>query len=127
VDPRSKSPWIAVWFSSIAAALFTILVKYSAIAAVCVIFLYISYVIPVAAGFLAHGHKWTRMGPWQIGRLFRPLAVVSVLGCLFLIVIGMQPPNDIAIYIVGASVALLIIVWFGMERKRFKGPPQIGS
>jgi amino acid transporter len=125
VNPGSKSPSVAVWFASIAAALFTILVPYATIAAVCVIFLYISYVLPVAAGFFAHGRRWTRMGPWQIGRLYRPLAVVSVLGCLFLIVVGMQPPNHQAVFIVGGAVALLVVVWFALERKRFKGPPQI--
>ncbi len=125
VNPRTKSPSVAVWFAAIAAALFTILVPYTTIAAVCVIFLYISYVLPVAAGFLAHGRSWTQMGPWQIGRLYRPLAVVSTLGCLFLIVIGMQPPNEQAVKIVGGVVVLLVVVWFGLERRRFKGPPQI--
>ena len=66
---------------------------------------------------------WKQMGPGQIGRLYRPLAVVSVLGCLFLIVIGMQPPNDQALRIVGGAVVLLLVVWFGLERKRFRGPP----
>lgn len=125
VNPTSKSPSVAVWFAAIAAALFTILVPYVTIAAVCVIFLYISYVLPVAAGFLAHGRTWTRMGPWHIGRLYRPLAVISTLGCLFLIVIGMQPPNEQAVKIVGGTVVLLLIVWFGLESKRFKGPPQV--
>ena len=123
VNPASKSPSAAVWFAALAAALFTILVPYVTITAVCVIFLYISYVLPVAAGFFAHGRTWCEMGPWQIGRLYRPLAVVSVLGCLFLIVIGMQPPNDQALRIVGGAVVLLLVVWFGLERKRFRGPP----
>ncbi|KAF0179806.1 MAG: amino acid transporter [Limisphaerales bacterium] len=127
VNPASKSPSVAVWFAAIAAALFTILVPYVTIAAVCVIFLYISYALPVAAGFLAHGRTWTRMGPWQIGRLYRPLAVVSVLGCLFLIVIGMQPPNEQAVKIVGGTVVLLLAVWFGLEKRRFKGPPEACS
>ncbi len=123
VNPISKSPSVAVWFAAIAAAFFTILVPYITIAAVCVIFLYISYVLPAAAGFFAHGRTWTRMGPWHIGRLYRPLAVISVLGCVFLIVIGMQPPNERAVNIVGGAVGLLLLVWFGYERKRFKGPP----
>ncbi|MBM3840470.1 MAG: amino acid permease [Verrucomicrobia bacterium] len=127
VNPRSKSPSVAVWASATSAALFTILVPYTTIAAVCVIFLYISYVLPVAAGFFAHGRTWTRMGPWQLGRWYRPLAVVSTLGCVGLIVIGMQPPNQQAVGIVGGAVALLLIVWFGLERKRFKGPPQIST
>ncbi|MFM8470285.1 MAG: amino acid permease [Limisphaerales bacterium] len=127
VNPTSKSPSVAVWFAAIAAALFTIFVPYVTIATVCVIFLYISYVLPVAAGFLAHGRTWTKMGPWQLGRLYRPLAVVSVLGCLFLIVIGMQPPNEQAVKIVGGTVVVLLAVWFGLENRRFKGPPEAGS
>lgn len=127
VNPTSKSPSSAVWFAAGAAALFTILVPYTTIAAVCVIFLYISYVLPVAAGFRAHGRTWTRMGPWELGRLYRPLAVLSTLGCVFLIVIGMQPPNEQAVKIVGGAVVLLLAVWFGLERKRFKGPPQIAT
>ena len=127
VNPRSKSPSVAVWFAAVAAAVFTILVPYATIAAVCVIFLYISYVLPVAAGFFAHGRSWTRMGPWEIGRLYRPLAIVATLGCLFLIVIGMQPPNEQAVKIVGGAVALLLAVWFGLERRRFKGPPQAAT
>ena len=102
------------------------LVPYTTIAAVCVIFLYISYVLPVAAGCLAHGRSWTRMGPWQLGRWYRPLAIVAVLGSVFIIVIGMQPPNQQAVRLVGGAVVLLVLVWFGVERKRFKGPPGLG-
>jgi amino acid transporter len=126
VDAVSRAPSVAVWFAAVSAAAFTILVPYTTIAAVCVMFLYISYILPIGAGFLTYGKKWTRMGPWQIGRWYRPLAVVSVLGCVFLIVIGMQPPNQQAVWIVGGVVGLLILVWFGLERRRFKGPPQVG-
>jgi hypothetical protein len=63
------------------------------------------------------------MGPWHLGVWFRPLAVVSVLGCLFLLVIGVQPPNDRALWIVAGSAVLMGGIWFGFERRRFKGPP----
>lgn len=125
VNERSGSPSMAVWTCAVGAAAFTILVPYTTIAAVCVIFLYISYVLPVVAGFFAHGKSWTRMGPWQLGGLYRPLAVVSALGCVVLIVIGMQPPNQQAVWIVGGAAVLLLVVWFGLENRRFKGPPEI--
>lgn len=125
VNPQTKSPSVAVWAAAVAAALFTILVPYTTIAAVCVIFLYISYVLPVAAGFFAHGRAWTRMGPWHLGRWYRPLATLAALGCVGLIVIGMQPPNEQAVWIVGSAVGLLLLVWFGIEQKRFRGPPRI--
>jgi amino acid transporter len=125
VNPFTKSPSVAVWASAISAALFTVLVPYTTIAAVCVIFLYISYVLPVMAGFFAFGRSWAEMGPWQLGWSYRPLAVISALGCLFLILIGMQPPNHQAVWIVGVVVVLMLLVWFGLENRRFKGPPQL--
>ncbi|HVJ82401.1 MAG TPA: amino acid permease, partial [Planctomycetia bacterium] len=93
VSPRFRSPPIAVWSVSAAAVLFTAYTPvYSTITAVCVIFLYVSYVIPTAIGFFAYGRSWTRFGPWRLGVWYRPLAVVSVLACHGLIAIGMQPP-----------------------------------
>jgi hypothetical protein len=41
-----------------------------------------------------------------------------------LIVIGVQPPNDKALWILAAAVAVLAAGWFGWERRRFRGPPE---
>src|SRR6185436_12226078 len=123
VSAAHQTPALAIWMVSTVAALFMIFIPYVTIAAVCSVFLYISYVLPTAIGFFAHGRTWTAMGPWHIGRWYRPLAVLSTLGCLFLIVIGMQPPNEQAVYIVGSAVALLALSWFAFVRKRFQGPP----
>jgi amino acid transporter len=89
---------------------------------VCTLLLYISYVLPTALGFLANGRSWTTMGPWQLGIWYRPLAVVAVLGCGLLIVIGVQPPYDKALWTIGGIVVLLTVAWFGWERGRFAGP-----
>jgi amino acid transporter len=123
VNPRSKSPAGAVWNSAAASVGLVLFLKYETIAAIGTVFLYVSYVIPVAAGFVAHGRTWRRMGPWQLGWAFRPMAVVSVVGCLFLLVIGIQPPNDRALWIVGATAAAMVLIWFLFERRRFQGPP----
>ena len=125
VNPKTQSPSVAVWATAGAGVAFTLFVPYSTIAAICTVLLYISYVLPVAAGFWAHGRTWTRFGPWQLGIWFRPLAAVSVAGCLFLLVIGVQPPNELALYVVGGVFALLGVVWFGLERRRFRGPPRM--
>ena len=125
VSQRSRTPSAAIWAVAVLAVLFIAAVPYTTIAAVCVIFLYLSYVLPSVAGFFAHGRSWTTMGPWQLGRWYRPLAVVSAMFCLFLIVVGMQPPNQQAVGIVGGAVGLLAVVWFALERKRFRGPPRL--
>ncbi|HJZ56499.1 MAG TPA: amino acid permease [Gemmataceae bacterium] len=124
VSPTFRTPPAAIWAVSAAAVLFTVYSPlYSTITSVCVIFLYVSYVLPTAIGFLAHGRWWTEFGPWTLGRWYRPLAVVSVLGCFGLIVIGVQPPNEKAGYVVAALSAVLAVVWFARARHTFPGPP----
>jgi amino acid transporter len=126
VCPRRRSPAVAVWAVAGAAILFTLYTPvYSTITAVCTIFLYVSYVLPIALGARAHGRTWTMMGPWHLGPWFRPLAWVSVAGCLALIFIGMQPPNERSLWVVGGTALLLWIVWVGGERSRFPGPPHL--
>lgn len=123
VDRRTQSPSVAVWTSAVISALLIVLLRYETIAAIGTVFLYLSYVLPVAAGFLAYGGRWRKFGPWQLGAAYRPLALVAVLGCLFLLVVGVQPPNDQAVPILGGTAVLMIAVWFGLERRRFRGPP----
>ena len=108
-----------------AAFLFTIYTPvYSTITAVCVTLLYISYVLPTALGVVAHGRWWTHFGPWHLGRWFRPLGLISILTCASLIAIGMQPPNERAIYVVGSVTILLVFLWRVRARFIFVGPPQ---
>ena len=125
VSPRFRTPTFAIWSVALAATLFTIYTPvYSTITAVCTIFLYISYVLPTGLGLLAYRRTWHQMGPWQLGRWYRPLALASVAGCGVLIVLGMQPPNDRAIWVVGGSLVALQLLWLLDARRRFPGPPQ---
>jgi amino acid transporter len=124
VSPKRRTPSLAIWSVAAAAVFFAVFIDYGAIAAVCAIFVYLSYVLPTLLGLLTHGRTWTRMGPWDLGRWYRPLAAVCVLGCGGLIVIGMQPPYQIAVWVVGGSVLVLAGIWFGYKRRHFPGPPE---
>jgi amino acid transporter len=124
VCPRRRSPAVAIWAVASVSVLFTLHTPvYSTITAVCTIFLYVSYVLPTALGAWAHGRTWTAMGPWDLGRWYRPLAVFSVIGCAALIAIGMQPPNERSTWVVGAFAMALVAAWCGGVRRRFPGPP----
>jgi amino acid transporter len=128
VCPRRRSPAIAIWGVAAAAVLFTLHTPvYSTITAVCTIFLYVSYVLPTALGAWAYGRTWTAMGPWDLGRWYRPLAVLSTAGCAGLIAIGMQPPNESSAWVVGAFALVLAAAWFGGTRHRFPGPPRLAQ
>ncbi len=114
----------AIWVSailSVAATLYS--PAFAALAAGCALFLYVSYAMPIAAGMVAEGKTWTEFGPFRLGILSKPIALVALIGVLFVMFAGIQPPFDILInYAVGLLV-LLLVIWFGFERKRFQGPP----
>jgi amino acid transporter len=124
VNPTFRTPVAAIWTVAGLSVLFTVYTPvYSTITSVCVLFLYLSYVLPAALGLWAYGRTWTAMGPWDLGRWYRPLALVCVLGCAGLFVIGVQPPNEKALWIVPGLALVLAAGWFGWERRRFPGPP----
>ncbi len=125
VCPKRRSPAVAIWIVAATSILFTIHTPvYATITAVCTIFLYISYVLPTALGIWAYRRTWTVMGPWDLGRWYRPLAILSVIGCILLIAVGMQPPNQRSIGVVGGVALVLTAAWFGIARRHFPGPPQ---
>jgi amino acid transporter len=124
IDPKYRTPVFALWSVVVLAVAFTAYTPvYTTIAAVCTMFLYISYLLPVAAGLLAYRRKWDKMGPFDLGGLFPVVAVLSLAGGFVLIYIGIQPPNDQALNVTLIALAITAAVWFGLERRRFQGPP----
>jgi amino acid transporter len=124
VSPKFRTPPVAIWVVAAAAVLFTVYAEaYATIAAAAAVLLYVSYVLPTAIGFVAYGRWWTETGPWTLGAWFRPLAAISVLGCAGLVVIGMQPPNEKAAFVVAGMGVALAAGWFGHARRHFPGPP----
>ena len=124
VSPAWRTPVPAIWLAAVLAVAATLYSPaFAALAAGCALFLYVSYAMPVAAGLFAEGKTWTEFGPFRLGLLSKPFAVIVVLGVLVLMYAGIQPPFDILINYAIGLVVLLLALWFGLERRRFKGPP----
>ena len=51
------------------------------------------------------------------------VAVLSIIAMALIFILGIQPPNDWALYITVGFLILTAIIWFGLESRRFKGPP----
>ena len=122
VSPTHRTPVWSIWLVAALSSLAAFL-PYATVAAVCAVFLYISYVLPAMLGCVAWGRTWTVMGPWHLGIWYRPLALLAVVGCGGLLLIGVQPPNQQAVWIVGGSCLLLLVGWLSHARKNFAGPP----
>jgi amino acid transporter len=124
VSHKYRTPVNAIWTAAALAFLSTLYSPaFAALAAGCAVFLYLSYAMPIGAGLLAEGKTWTTFGPFRLGALSKPLALVAVAGALVLFYLGMQPPNDILQQYTLGLVVLLVVGWYGLERRRFKGPP----
>ena len=124
VSPTWRTPVAAIWLGAVLSVLATLYSPaFAALAAGCALFLYVSYAMPVAAGLLAEGKTWTDFGPFRLGLWSKPFAVVTVIGVLVLMYAGIQPPFDILINYAIGLIVLLLALWFGLERKRFQGPP----
>lgn len=122
VHPEFRTPVAAIWVSSLLTVSFTIYAGvFATIVSVCVIFLYISYLLPIALGFWAHGRHWKQMGPWSLGKAFRPIAFLCVMGCVVLLYLTFQDIKALKFTVMSLLVAAA--VWFGSERRRFQGPP----
>jgi amino acid transporter len=124
VNASHRTPVNAIWVGAVLAFLSTLYSPaFNTLAAGTAVFLYISYAMPVAAGILAEGKTWTKKGPFQLGTLSKPIAVLTVLGSIVLFLIGIQPPNDQLIQYTGGLLVIMAVLWFGVERRRFQGPP----
>ena len=124
VHPRFHTPVPAIWTAAVIAVLFTLYTPaYTTIVSVTVIFLFLSYGLPVIAGLFAYRRSWTQMGPWDMGPAYRVVAVLVIGAVALMFYLGIQPPNDAALRITVEFFALTAVVWFGFERRRFKGPP----
>jgi amino acid transporter len=118
-----RTPSVAIWAVAAAASLFIVSISYETTAAVCAIFLNLAYVLPTALCVAArYRGTWSERPPWHVEPFFLPLAAAGVVWCAALVVIGVQPPNEIAAPVVGATVVLLLGLWFGYQRHHFQVP-----
>ncbi|RFB75689.1 amino acid permease [Methylovirgula sp. 4M-Z18] len=134
VSSTTRSPVAAIWTAAISSVLFVWFASlvnigntsaYTIVVSCTVIFLFLSFTIPITLGMLAYGtKKWDRKGTWDLGGgLFKLVCALSILSMVLIFIIGVQPPNDWALYITVGFLVLTIIIWFAFENRRFKGPP----
>ncbi len=113
VSTKYRTPTYAIWISAALALLSTVYAPYYLVLAVaCAVFLYLSMVMPIAAGLLAEGSaKWKEKGPFNLGGLSRPNAVLAVIFGVTLAISGFFPPNEKVFYFTLIFVVALLGFW----------------
>lgn len=129
VDDTHKTPVNAIWTAAAAAIVATLYGDaFLVLATGCAVLLYISYIMPVAAGIMAEGKTWAHKGPFDLKGLSKVIAALATVGGLVLVWVGIQPPNDKVLYlIVGMGIVLLLLWWVAGVRTSFQGPPAMNK
>lgn len=124
VSKAHRTPAVAIWASAVLSVIATLYGDaFVVLSTGCAVFLYVSYVMPIAAGLLAEGTKWNKKGPFNLGGLSKPIALLAVIGCTVLIIVGVQPPNEKVGYLLLWGIVGLVAIYWAVERRRFAGPP----
>jgi amino acid transporter len=113
VSTQYRTPTYAIWISAALALLSTVYAPYYLVLAVaCAVFLYLSMVMPVAAGLLAEGTaKWKEKGPFNLGGLSKANATLAVIFGITLAITGFFPPNEKVYYFTLFFVVALLGLW----------------
>lgn len=124
VDPKTRTPTYAIWVAIVLAFASTLYADaFLILATGCAVFLYISYMIPVIAGFFAEGKTWKVKGPFNLGAWSKPNAIISAIGVGLLATTGFFPPNQRVFYLTVAMLVVLPIIWVAGVNKSFEGVP----
>ena len=136
IDTKYRTPTYAIWTGAVLAFVTSLtgiignalglqgVDIFLVLATGCAVFLYISYAVPVLAGFFAEGKTWKEKGPFNLGGLSKPIALVSGLGVALLATTGFFPPNQPVFYLTLGMIIILPILWFAGINKSFEGVPQ---
>jgi amino acid transporter len=134
VSTKWRTPVNAIWTATVLCLLYVFLAQFISIGGTNIytivvnstlVFLFLSFIIPLVLGMMAYGtSKWPKPGPWALSAgVYKLVTVLSVVGMAIIFFIAIQPPNDKVLWIVIGLIALLIVIWFAVEKRRFRGPP----
>jgi amino acid transporter len=113
VSTTHRTPTYAIWTSALLALLSMVYAPaYLVLAVACAVFLYISMIMPIAAGLRAEGGpKWPEKGPFNLGGFSKPNAIVAIIFGFVLAITGFFPPNEKVLYFTLLLVVTLLALW----------------
>jgi amino acid transporter len=134
VSPKYRTPVASIWTATVLCILYVVLAMsikvdgtsiYVIVVNSTLVFLFLSFTVPLVAGLFAFGtSKWPHPGPWSMGAaVYKLVTVLSVVGMGIILFIAIAPPNERVLYVVLGFFVLAVIIWFGVENRRFQGPP----
>lgn len=122
VNKTHNTPAAAIWTivaASIAAMAWSGAVP--VVTSLSTVALYIAYVIPVVLGM-----KKRRYTIWSLGRWGAPVNIIAIVYTVFISIVLIMPPNELAGKTLAAVLLILAAVYWFEVRKKFRGPEWAG-
>jgi len=121
VSHRFRTPAVAIWACAIVSVLVTLYSSaFDALVAGTALFYQLSYGMAIGASLVTKNRTY---GPFRLGAWSKAISLVGIVGGLFIVWVGLQPPTDILRHYFAAIFGVMILGWFLIERRRFPGPP----
>jgi amino acid transporter len=113
VSTKYRTPTFAIWISAALALLSMVYAPfYLVLAVACAVFLYISMIMPIAAGLRAEGGaKWPEKGPFNLGAFSKPNAILAIVFGFVLAITGFFPPNEKVFHLTILLIVALLALW----------------
>ena len=128
IDPRTRTPTIAIVVTSALAFLITIYsAAYSVVTSISTTALYLAYAIPIYLNWRNRRHgsgefATSATAPWSLGRLSPAINLIGLIWVAFITILFSIPPNELAGWTMLALGAFMLVYWRLVARRRFVGP-----
>ena len=129
VSPRFKTPATAIGVAVVLPSLLVVATSrfsgevFDAVTSLATTALYLSYAAPIALGVLARVRgKWTRRGPFHLGRAGVAVACAVVAYSAFVLVCFAIPPNQAYGELIAGVELAVVVGYLAYARRRFRGP-----
>jgi amino acid transporter len=128
INPKWRTPVKSIVITTILAVLSCVWsAAYWVVIAISTITLYPAYNIPTFLNLrnklLKRGEYTTReKSPWFLGKWGPVINFIAVAWTIFICIMFMLPPSELALWSMVIIWALLAIYWFAYSRSHFKGP-----
>ncbi|TMV53444.1 amino acid permease, partial [Thioclava sp. BHET1] len=105
VSPKYRTPVTAIWTAAVLEILYVFAAQfisfggtnlYTIVVNSTLVFLFLSFSIPLTLGMIAYGgKKWPAPGPWSMGGpVYRLVSLLALAGMVLIFFIAVQPPNE---------------------------------
>ena len=122
---KNGSPYMAAIIGTIAMAVLTVGASLigdtvlPTVTSIATVGFYFGYFIVIILGVRARlNGRWSQRGPWNVGKLWFPIAFVAILWNLFISVDMVLPPNLVTLYLFGGIMVLLAIYFFAVKQRQ---------